>query len=110
MSHRAAYPQAEVFRAGSLTPEQIARQLFSATSLDKRKRHHTISMERIEQLRRAYVAGVAAHGDAWARASYDEAENLRPGRVIAASSYDDHERRVFEWGVEDADNGRYVTT
>lgn len=109
MSHHDAYPQSAAFQAGFLTPEQVARQLFSGTSLRARQRSHLITMNRVAQLRRAYVAGVAARGDAWDRAFYDEAENRRPGRVIVASSYDDMERRVFAWGVEDADNGRYAT-
>jgi hypothetical protein len=87
------------------TPEQVARQLFPGTGLAGRTR---CSPGMLVRRRHAYLDGVRDCLDAFARLYYDEAERLTiPGRQYA-TSYDDVERAVFDWGWEDALGGRFA--
>lgn len=91
------------------TPEQAARQLFCKTSLSTRKRRCGITAAHVDDLRRAYLAGVTARGDALGAAFWDWAERFSIHAPTLASSYREDEVRAFGWGWADAEHGRFST-
>lgn len=100
------YPQAPALRDGAMSPEAVARQLYSMTALRARRRSGGTAAS-VLALRRAYVAGATAYGDAAAKAFWNVAERLAMVVPPTASSYDDRQRKAYDWGWDDAESGRF---